>query len=445
MLSEFFSPFRYATRIPLAEGNRHYLSVQNFISRWRKPILFLALAFTAIAFIPTLLGLVIKYAENGRSLDPSSQEFALYKNTYYTTYSNKSISECEGIARGKEMTGTEGEIQYWNQGISPDTFRNCFSSAKVIPSTPRHSAFGYNGLEMLLTQTITIATGMWAFLSLIKLDEECPFCSEETTISKFQYALFLFDIAQQVIWWYGYISLAANPSHASPVAIMSWVTPWRYIYSMSLPPISNHIKPRRAGSHHEYAEPQHSSISGWIVVPVVLAVLQWIASASIIGLTKSLGMSTVKPSPSFVRYNLQENFYATAPGDSNCTADTISGLTGLFTSPLVEVGKYGSSSTMAAYITSFVINSLAALYATWLFMTRRGSPWRSIAITVFALLFTDYIILAISMSPASQAAGAILYHKRCNAVHVTMSPNKAYMDVNSYGSAWRYVKGWFGV
>ncbi|KAK1765176.1 hypothetical protein QBC33DRAFT_174687 [Phialemonium atrogriseum] len=425
-LRQLLYPYSIATMIPEYEGDRFYLRAQNFVSKWRKQLIALGVVNTAI-FALVLLIYMVEYTKDGSSLDPSSLEFALYKNTFYGPC-NQTSESCE-IDRPNTLSGSDGDILYWNGNIARESFCPCFSDAKIVPSTPRQSAFGYNGLFIWLTQTITLATGLWTLLTRV-MDEE--FMAEEeypphdAKVSIDTWAFLVFDTVQYIMWWYGFITLARNPAYKAPVALLSWITPWRYLYSLAVPPLASRLPS-----------------SAWLWLAAFLATIQWIASAVTASLTKTVGLATVHAEPSFVRYDFAEQFWAASSGTTNCSAGDVAALIGLFTSPGSRAGRYSSANT--AYLFSFVANSLGAFIATYFYLRSGGTSLRGFGITLGFLGLMDYITMAISISPDSEAASTVLYHEACNLLHITMSTNKAYMDVSGYSKGWRAVKGWFNV
>ena len=144
-----------------------------------------------------------------------------------------------------------------------------------------------------------------------------------------------------------------------------------------------------------------------------------------------------------MRYDFEADRFDASPRSSDCSIEDIKQLVELFTSPSGGGGRY--SLTNVAYIISFVANSIAAFVGAWRFFRSSDSRSRGLGATIFVLAFTDYIIMAVAVSPTSQASSAILFHEPCNALHITLSTNKGYIDVPGYARGWRAAKGWFSV
>ena len=224
---------------------RLYLHCQNFTYKWRKPLIafgVLNVSLFALAIFIT----IIKYTVEGSHLNTSSLEFSLYKNSFYGSCSNSTSRECE-LRNGRSIAAlNETNILHWSNVVSREAFCSCFQDTKVIPSAPRQSAFGYNGREEWLPQTMTLATGLWTFLEMFQMEETCQDClNEENRISKHTYALFCYDVVQFIMWWVGFGRLASYPANQSPVAIMSWITPWRYMFSLAAPPLKGRLANER--------------------------------------------------------------------------------------------------------------------------------------------------------------------------------------------------------
>lgn len=435
-LSQLTQTYDNATYIDPWHGSgrpsRIYLRCQNFVYKWCKQIIAFG-ALSAIVFGFVILIVMIKYANEGSKMNTSSLEFALYKNTFYNSCSKGNSRACD-IPKPKIVSGTSGNtsILYWDVGLMKEDFCACFQDYKLVPSKPRQSAFVYNGLSIWLTQTVTLGTGLYILMSLVMMAERWEEYAEEREIAKHSWALFLYDIIQFIMWWVGFIMLAHSPASASPVAILSWITPFRYMYSLASPPLSNRISKEPANNR-----------STLVRIMGIITAIQWIASASTIGITHIFGLGTIRGEPQFIRYNFQASMFDSAPGSSACSISDVQDLTGLFTSPLVSAGRYSSSNV--AYMISFVFNSIAAAVGAWRFFFSEHTLYKGLGGTMFILLLTDYIILVISVCQTSEAVSTILFNQQCNVIHITMSPNKGYMDVSGFSKGWRAVKGWFSV
>jgi hypothetical protein len=373
------------------------------------------LLLTAVAIGIGVLVACIQYAKAGSGLDTDSLDFALFKNTDYAAECGRGEICPDHIVSRARPVGSSG-VLWFDVVISPAEFCACFSDYKIAPSTPRESAFSYGWASIALDQTYSLATGLYAYLAFLLTDD----------VGRLWPALPLIgsDVFSTVSWWVSLIMAAVQPAFRQTPSLLQWITPWRYVY---------------LGLHQR---------KPWLAaLAVLILIAEWSATVAII--VRQNVILDPKPTPAFQRYDLQMSSFDTSPGRTNCTADVVRGLTGLFVVPEITNGDQDVSQSVvrATYFATFVFNTIAGVAALIYYAVGDSgkSTQRSFILMMVAMGIMEYWILGSLALQKTVPQAVILLHPTCEVVHITVSRHRSYFDVDKHMRVWRIIRAWANV
>lgn len=388
----------------------------------KKLLLLAFLLLTSGVVYIALLAVTIQYVQAGSHLDTSSFDFALFKNTGYTTECGQYGDQVcpDAIMSRLREFGSSG--LYWTDAVvSPVDYCRCFLSFKILPSTPRDSAFTFSWASLALDQTYAITSHLWAYFGLLRTGAD---------IWAFKWPMFLGDIFITVAWWVNLFIAAAHPASKQTPSLLQWITPWKYLF----------IGFSRASKEKPHA--------GRITVTAaVFFVAQVVATIAI--MARQHVVSDPGPSPIFQRYDLQASALDQAPGTANCSAEDIASLTGLFVVPQIVNSHQDITQAVlpATYLASFVFDFVAAVAGLIYYMVSDSEEGlnHSYVFMMVAMAIMEYWILLTPALEKTRSQPVILFHPECNVVHVTVSRHKSYFDVNKAARGWRIFRAWVNV
>lgn len=399
----------------------------------------------------------------------NSPEYTLYKNTVFKDCYNTSVSatttpDCpsiKAILQQNNSAGAVGTLGHTTLSQSGNSKNNnstyswcevmtCYNDFKIIPSTPRPSAFWPTLLEAWDITAITFLLAFWQFRKMHK----ALYSDKLTRCKGFEWDTWLilaWDLASFIWWCFGFGRFTLNPARYPAPSMLGWVAMWKYSYMLNYHPYECVI--RRAP---ETAQ----QIAQWTLN--ILATLLWIASAYIC--TYSFQSADRKWSP-YDAYDCLASRVADAPGASTCSAEQICSKKTLFSSYTFRFpNQYFPGVTN--FLGTFVALSIAALYMVCAlgifpvirYMLQGGSirKWRERVAKRYDFGFTGGICLAsvgytiygaLTIFDAVQAfkhgrEGPVTFYWDCTALHVNVSPWRYYLDVNS-DRVVRLAKMWF--
>jgi hypothetical protein len=342
----------------------------------------------------------------------------------------------------------------WCQAVS------CLGdSFKIVPSTPRNSAFSTTPLSLWCAVAITLATTLWEFrqrngakvLQFGKKNKVEKACKGLREVAWYYWVIHGYSLGSFVWWWVSFASVAADPANAAVPSPIGWVVPWKYAVLVKYHPYSCAFTNRR-----------RPRMLSWGFN--ALAFVQWVATVYVLHVNFSSITQSYRPFPS---YDCTTSFLAEAPGNSPCSTEHLCSNPWLFTHPGFVYRNEGLSPDTFILV-YFAIFTLAAVFP--LIMAGFGilvevvggrrlsfalvkeirkqasvNPTVTLAIAVwcggivFGSVFTANVV---HRSGHGQEAPLTLY-PACNAVHVALSPWRFYLDVDSYQKALRIAKMWF--
>lgn len=411
------------------------------------------------------IGIMVMFAvrTDNTGFDPKGPEYALYKNTMVKDCYNTPVSaityNCSAVRASLQHQGKVVGLNKPSLSIPNDSNGNetvyswceiisCFNDFKVVPSTPHSSAFWATSLEVWTKAAITFLTSFWQLHKIQKAmySDDDTFC---TGLGWDTWVIMAWDLASFIWWCFGFGRFVMTPTQYPMPSMLGWVSLWKYCYMLHYHPFECVLRyfPKRART------------ARWTLY--VVTTLQWIASVYICVLTAIWGMDSVSGYPAYecLAARIQDT-----PGASSCSAEQICSNELLFRSWIFQyphryVDGYVSLVCLNTVLSLVAILMVCALGAFPLIasMVRGGSPakWRKRA-SIFDFGFAGNIgaaggvcllIAGLTGYDAVQALdrhreGAVTFDWECNALHVTMSSWRYYLDVD-YELPVRAAKMWF--
>ncbi|CAI7589159.1 unnamed protein product [Penicillium viridicatum] len=427
------------------------------------------LIWTGLVILACLLvigiGIMVLFAvrTDNTGFDSNSPEYALYKNTMFKDCYNTPLS-----AITNNCSAIKASLQYQNEVVGLTTpslsipnnsngnktiyswcgVISCLNDLKVVPSTPHSSAFWATSLEVWNKAAITFITSFWQLHKL----QKALYSDEDTLCKGIEWDTWLimaWDLASFIWWCFGFGRFAMIPTRYPVPSMLGWVSLWKYCYMLHYHPFDCVLRPF----------PRRARTARWTLY--ILATLQWIASVYICVFTWRWGSKKVSRYPA---YECLASHIQDAPGTSSCSAEQICSNEQLFKSwvfhyPHQYIDGYVSLASLVLGLSFIAIVMICSLGAFPLIasMVKGGSPekWRKRA-SGFDFGFAGSIglagvacilIAALTGYDAVQALdrpreGAIAFNWECNALHVTVSSWRYYLDVD-YELLVRAARMWF--
>ncbi|KAF9639093.1 hypothetical protein BFW01_g9990 [Lasiodiplodia theobromae] len=414
-----------------------------------------------------------KYNSN---VDGDSLEFALYKNSRFQNCSSRSpppTVDCSVInghlSEGKiykdyinQGQNYLNQLNYYNdEGNTASGVKytwcdlaSCLNGFRVIPSTPRDSAFTFTGIELWANLNLIAITALLALRTeFFKSKEKCPYNCKG--MRAWDWPPIAHAIVQSGLWCYSFVTLASDPHGASPMSVISWVTPWIYAYGTQYHPLACAF----ADDH-----PRRKKVV--LATLVVATAAQWIASCYVFSVEYYALATGISHDPSR-RYDCVAAWMEAAPpgAAAQCLPEQLCGRDWLFKDPGLQ--SY-MDVTSAIYLAAFAVWSgglvlpFFAFGIGWLGDGVLTCRWGSMRDGIFLRLVRFFrpiwfiapiagaivyfginllVRLGKSWNELDREAG-VVYDMDCRVVHVSLSPWKQYLDVDD-GRVLRIVASWF--
>ncbi|KAF4438681.1 hypothetical protein F53441_12754 [Fusarium austroafricanum] len=305
------------------------------------------------------------------------------------------------------MSGPEYQITNDARDPKPSwcDLASCLDGWKVIPSTPRQSAFRLTAMKAwmhLLTLAVPV---LWTINKMLSAPKKC------NKIDPRDWIVLIWEVGQAGFWWWGFGTLVSNPDTAEPVSLVAWVSTWKLATSIRFHPFScffnRDSKTRR----------------GIIVGLNVLTFIQWAATIH------ALRLQDKGPAQ---KYDCLAAGIASAPGSSTCTAERLCSTTWLFQNP--DFMSEGNETSLKfyeimMYYQIVIYPLLTAAEVFTLVLNKSGWQKGFQVMQLVLFLFGGYLGLVYSApyftSPDPKLPSAIkgglatvAYDYNCRAVHV---------------------------
>lgn len=412
-----------------------------------------------------------KYNSN---VDGDSLEFALYKNSRFQNCTSRSPPpnvDCSVIngqlSQSKiykdyvnQGQNYLNQLKYYNDEGNAESgvkytwceLASCLNGFQVIPSTPRDSAFTFTGIEQWGNLNLIGIVALWALRTeFFKSKEKCPYNCKGMRVS--DWPPIAYAIVQSGLWCYSFVALASDRHGASPMSVISWVTPWIYAYGTRYHPLA-------------CAFAEHPRRKKVVLATLIAATAaQWIASCYIFSLEYYAIATGISHDPSR-RYDCVARWMDTAPGAApQCSPEQLCGKDWLFKDPglqsYVDVSSVIYLAAFAVWSAGLVLPFFAfgigwlgdgVLTCRWgsmrdgifLWLVRFFRPIWFIAPIAGAIVYFGInllVRLSKSWNELDREAG-VMYDMDCRVAHVALSPWKQYLDVDD-GRVLRIVASWF--
>jgi hypothetical protein len=263
---------------------------------------------------------VIFVYTDSTGFDPSSPDWPYYKNSAFANCSMSSPTHVNCTMLHDHLDSLPSELTQqgdkflmyltYNAEVgyndTPMTYTwcelaSCLKGFKVVPSSPRPSAFGYSGIMIWSFLNMMSLTALWSLRKLfVARRHEAKDCPGQGFID---WVCNVYDLGAFVFWWHSFCIAAPDPYTAAPISIMAWVTAWRYAYMAHYHPLSCWLK-----LHLRWKWPVRGSIYFAVVA-------QWVATCYIFH-----SVIIALNSDTYPKYNCLESLIPTAPGTSNCSS-----------------------------------------------------------------------------------------------------------------------------
>ncbi|EXL65075.1 hypothetical protein FOPG_18686 [Fusarium oxysporum f. sp. conglutinans race 2 54008] len=438
-----------------------------------------------LAFIAIAIGFTAKFLVDGSKigLDPTSLDFALYKNTRFkecqTTTPPPDAATCQDVRANLLDLSSANYREFTDQGVSvviqpyvvsqnrtktpgshrPITYDWCQAvsclgdSFKVIPSTLRGSAFADTPLTVWCSVAITLFTILWDFRQRKVANSKTKWaCKGLREVAWYDWIFHAYDLCSAVWWWVSFARFITNPAYNTAPTSIGWVVPWKYAILIYHHPYSCALTTK-----HRYRG------LSWMLN--TLAFLQWIATIYVLHV---MWPSITKSRTPFQAYDCASSYMDEAPGVSPCPTQELCSKSWLLTHPgfIYRHEVLGSGMYVLIF---FVIFTLAAIFTFGMVLIAlsfkgfsnnkplstalikeawresKVSPTVSLAVAawsggiIFGSMFTADLI---RWNNHGQEA-PLTFYPACNAVHIALSSWKFYLDVDAYQRVFRIVKMWF--
>ncbi|CAG7924413.1 unnamed protein product [Penicillium olsonii] len=394
-------------------------------------------------------------------LDLASPGYDLYKNTMFEECYNRKpsniTSDCPGI-RSKLQSQDSSELKFYpptsklrdilkDHGLEHTwcDIMSCFSDFKVIPSTPRPSAFWPSLLEVWCKLIITFIAAFWELKNLQEALYSDRLCHG---LEMSNWVFVLWDTACFVWWCVGLGLYFYNKQHYPAPYILGWISLWKYTNNIHYHPYKCTLK--RSPRFARFADRALS----------ILMIGQWAFCLYLFVVNWHVLQSGYSPEQAYECLALG---IPTAPGLTPCSPEQICSKHLLFHSVLFDYHSLLSFNGTMALVSFFLVGTtlLAVMLCARLvfpcmgFITKRKEKWRktashldlgfaaSMGIAFFCCIGCA-VLTAIDARQAMgrEREGPVAFDWECTAVHVNLSPWRYYLDVSD-GFAIRMARNWF--
>lgn len=423
----------------------------------------------AVAFqVCILVFQIMVITKRAVAVDDSTAEFALYKNSLFEGCSANTTSQPDCTLLDVDLTHssftwswiedhrTESLDEYFMSRSAYDVssgsttrpkasyswceLASCLENFKVVPSTPRDSAYGFTGLK---AWSSLLTTAIFVFLDLRKMFSDAEKCDG---IGSRSWLELLPKAVSVGWWWYGFGLLLHDPDGAPPISLDSWIVMWNLSASLDFHPWrcrKPQSKPRRA-------------------ISLALQVFTFVQVCATIHAFR------IQDRTVFQRYDCLQSEINAAPGSSSCTPEELCSNSWLFSNP--NLLSNTDETAIMFYKITWIISLVGYFFTVlWLvFKTITGpaywTPERmkawfgdevdrmSTIMRLGASGFIGYMgmcyAIVIFVSPefkftfdAPGGPATVAYDFNCTAAHIGVSPRYYYLDVG-YGRDMRIAKMW---
>ncbi|KAG6365357.1 hypothetical protein INS49_006967 [Diaporthe citri] len=436
----------------------------RFMSKLSKPwrMALLGVTFALLVVIAAYLCLILAYVvailwKANRLPDRSESHYNLYKNTRFEACRATPSPHFNCSIFTDDWTQPPDGAHYslWNHGRAvihgpPGNWcdaASCFNAWKVVPSTPRHSAFSLTTLLIWAQLCFTALSILWELYKTLSPPNKC------TGPGFWDWFFLIKDAITLGFWVGGFASLLGDISSAAPVSIVAWLSICNLWIDLRCHPWSCWSVFVR--------HPRIKKTLFWMLNVVVLS--HWAATVYALRVYWEFYDFTGAPDTGRVRkyninkYDCLEDQLSSAPGTSSCSAESLCAESAFFTSPdfhshramLVLLVTY--SAPAAASLIFFAVAIVALVFLLSLhrwapqiiqrpvrsgWLPKRSKTGERIA--SFQLIFTFFFALAGVVFGAYILAqgylnwdleriqyggeGTIVWNPNCTAVHVGISP-----------------------
>jgi hypothetical protein len=411
---------------------------------------------------------LLRTRTDNTGFDPNSSDYALYKNTMfkdcYNTASSAITYSCSAVKASIQSAFVQknsSALAFINTSTSLPNDSNgnttiyswcevmsCFDDFKVIPSTPRPSAFPPSALEAWNKAGITFLLAFWQ----VRKSHNALYSDEGTMCKGIEWDTWLimaWDLGSFIWWCIGLGRFAMMPTHYPIPSMLGWISLWKYCYMIHFHPFQCVIR----------NSSKKAQISKWTLY--TLATLQWIASVYICVYAWRADQDGVSLYPA---YTCLASRILDAPGASKCSAEQLCSNEPFFRSwifkfPHQHIDGHTVQTIFLAGLSVIIFIQLCIIGAFPLIasMVKGGTlrKWRkkiSILDFGFAGNLSCEVLACIIVGTLTTFEGfrafersresAVAFYWECNALHVTVSPWRYHFDVN-YELPLRVARMWF--
>lgn len=430
-------------------------------------------AYIVVAAVVTVLFAV--KTDNEGMPRPGTPDYALYKNTIFKDCyddflpnDGSNSNNCSAIQsileNGRPEIVSEGigyvfKLEFSDTSLPRDErvpytwcqAAACVGDYKVVPSSPRDTAFWATSLGAYTKVSVVFVAALWQFLKLHK-----ALYSSETEpcegVGWDLWVILAWDAASVGWWWFDFGRHASDPSTHPAPGMLGWVSLWKYGYLVGFHPYACALGRR----------PRLTLATKWVVN--TLAFAQWVAAVYIWNATKS----SYSPYPT---YDCLASQVADAPGTSTCAAEEICSRDLLLRS--YDFSFSGDDMDFSdpglAMYAAFIILTLGAVGRALIVgllpvvlhaLLGKGSSVREMRERVYkhdvgyagSIALSSVACIIVGAFTTAGAVMAFQHHREgtfvvdwgCRAVHVNLSSWRYYLDVQ-YERPLRAVKMWFNI
>ncbi|KAI1802763.1 hypothetical protein F4811DRAFT_527830 [Daldinia bambusicola] len=346
-------------------------------------------------------------------------------------------------------------------------YARCLRDWKIVPSKPRDSAYGLTPFDIWFYLNITAIN--------VLLDLRNPYPPKKCKGPRFvDWLSVMHTVTTLVFWMVEWGSLARDNATASPISLVAWISTWKLAIGINFHPWS--CWPPLQGR-------KTKRVASWSLN--IMALLQWCATIYALRVhwdfyhiqanLRGQGHETYVIN----KYDCMQSEIESAPGRSVCSAEALCSKRGFFTSPEFNVDATSRYSTVA-YTVLILYGIVIYPFTLVLFLLSRcfsgdddeevasreslatksksGSSIASLhlfLLVIFSIAGLAYGIWMLVVGSlkwdferlAIGDRGTITWNPNCTAVHVNVSPEWFYLDidVDGYNRARRIAGLWFNV
>ncbi|KAI4157847.1 MAG: hypothetical protein LQ342_007962 [Letrouitia transgressa] len=456
--------------------------------RIKLSIAWFLIAFFAAVQLLILAVIILSTRTNTKntSVETNSTTFALYKNTRFEECLNNTTQPVNYILlqnslatsffdENKSQTHDCGFLLYTNYSMGDlgpirhiewknETFSwcalaSCFAGAKILPTTPRLSAFNSTGLIVWCWTNIAMLSSVWALKKQISYgyctaerwayglpssygdDYDVELCE---SLGILDWLFIAFDVVQVIFWWIWWGMLVADPQSHARVSIMLCITTLRYATCLYYRPYACQFSP---GSPWKRI---------FIGVLSTAATVHWIATLYLLWLKlPDITGSTNHKSLLYPKYECLGDQVAAAPGTSSCTPQELCNKEWLRSDPGFQ---YGTVALPLMYTIGFML-TIMPIMIFFVNLVRAKLKLKKDYRNIHQSNFIKFAPLIPGMFLTLGALGVLIsygwnldgmnreatvaYDLNCSVVHISLSPGQNYLDVDMFGRTLRIVKMWF--